>query len=67
MESLFNFSGYSLYFCCFFLTAFSLATFDCFRCDRVYWIVLGLIGALTFFSLPGPLKILIILILLMKT
>jgi hypothetical protein len=67
MESLFNFSCFSFYFCSFFFAAFSLALFNCFRGDQVYWIVLSLIGMLTFSSLPDLLKIMIILILLMRS
>lgn len=66
MESLFNFSCFSLYFGSFFFATCSLAIFNCFRGDQVYWIVLILIGVLTFFSLPDLLKIMIILILLMR-
>jgi len=61
-----GFSCFSLYFCSFFFVTCSLAIFNCFRSDQVYWIVLILIGVLTFFSLPNLLKIMIILILLMR-
>lgn len=61
-----GFSCFSLYFCSFFFITFSLAIFKCFRCDQVYWIVLILIGVLTFLSLPELLKVMIILALLLR-
>lgn len=66
MEPLFNFSCFSLYFCSFFFAICSLAIFNCFRSDQVYWIVLSLVGVLTFSALPDLLKVMIILILLMR-
>lgn len=47
-----GFSCFSLYFCSFFFVACSLAIFNCFRCDQVYWIVLILIGVFTVFPYP---------------
>jgi hypothetical protein len=61
-----DFSCFSLYFCSFFFITCSLVIFNCFRGEQVYRIVFGLLGVLTFFSLPDLLKIMIIFTLSMR-